>query len=66
MPVLKSIKQKEKFDPTNKAHREVYRHWLETGKMLQTFELEFPFTNVVSLMERKLAEYAVNNIRSIK
>lgn len=51
--------QLERFDPTNPAHRAVYRTFLQTGKLSQKFELEVPFTNVNDMVVRKLAAWAV-------
>lgn len=49
------------FDSSNPDHRKVYLGFLKNGKWSMTFKLEFPFTNIVSLVVHKLATEACKN-----
>ncbi len=49
------------FDPENREHQDAYTSLVLTGRQHSTlrFIVEYPFTNAVSMMERKLALYAL-------
>lgn len=47
-----------KFSPSNDMHRRAYLTFLNTGKWIIRFDLEFPFTSIPSMVMYKLAEFA--------
>ncbi len=58
--VLQSAKIKRHyFDPSSKEDRLVYLVFLRTGKWIKQYYFEPPFTNVVSMIERKLIEHTL-------
>lgn len=50
------------FDPENEEDRMVYLVFLRTGKWIKQYYFEPPFTNVVSMIERKLIEHALQGV----
>lgn len=53
------------FDPTNPEHRKVYVDFLNTGKWSVRFDLEYPFTNLPSLVMFKLATEACKDVGEV-
>lgn len=47
-----------KFDATLPEHRAAYVQFMKNGRWPITFEVEWPFTNVPSMVMFKLAQFA--------
>lgn len=60
MPVLKPV-QAVTFDPKNPQHRASYATYLKTKTLRPQFELEHPYTDVLTMVQAKLAKYAVES-----
>ena len=52
------------FDPANEEDQMVYLVFLRTGKWIKQYYFEPPFTNVVSMVERKLIEHALKSVEA--
>lgn len=63
--VLQSARIKRHyFDPANEEDQLVYLVFLRTGKWIKQYYFEPPFTNVVSMVERKLIEHTLQSVET--
>ena len=60
--ILNIITTRVYFNPANKKHRLAFKHFLEHNKWsgLCNFYLEYPFTDIPSMIRYKLAKYIVS------
>lgn len=60
---LKNTINRVEFDATNVDHLESLQHFLNTGRWGNVqFEIEFPYTNVVDAVMKKVTSTHISNI----
>jgi hypothetical protein len=53
------------FDAKNADHRKTYVNFLNTGKWAEKFDLEYPFTNLPSMIMFKLSVEACADVGQV-
>ncbi len=57
------VREKVEFDPYNKEHIQAYDSLRNDGRQTRLrFVLQYPFLDVVTMMEYKLAQRVVNDV----
>lgn len=62
LPKTKMNHELEVFDANKLKHRKVYKHFLDTGNLIQKFRIEYPYHDLPTMMKNKIVEWAVRKL----